>query len=190
MARLVVSVNSFMETDVLDDVEGAGCFLPNNARVGGAVLVCLRGAPAGLAPSGGCGRWKDEIDDPKDTFTLCFPAGPRIPEPGEVPLFEDARTTTSGLRLHNLPPSGRTTTVARAFLSILSCFARVTQSWCADRADECGGRQGRRADILPFGDCQKSQTKPNSKSAFYMSAFTIHPCINSHGRIRGHHVDF
>ena len=56
---------------------------------------------------------------------------PRIPPPGDA--FEDARADTAGRRpASGLTASGRTTTVASAFLSIVNA-----QSTC-DRASACG----------------------------------------------------
>ena len=56
---------------------------------------------------------------------------PRIPPPGDA--FEDARADTAGRRpASGLTASGRTATVASAFLSIVNA-----QSTC-DRASACG----------------------------------------------------
>ena len=151
IARRHVSVSSRTDTDTSLLGEGdAGGFLPNSARV----VTCTRprarrcGRPVG-APAGGCGRREESVR----SVTIAVRRAawePRIPPPGDA--FEDARADTAGRRpASGLTASGRTTTVASAFLSIVNA-----QSTC-DRASACG----------------EGATPPDSDALFYYRAVVL-----------------
>ena len=80
-------------------------------------------------PAGGCGRREESVRSVNDAVRRAT-WEPRIPPPGVA--FEDARANTAGLRpASGLAASGRTATVASAFLSIVNA-----QSTC-DLASAC-----------------------------------------------------